>query len=101
MSLTPPYFHTGGEGSGGDYQTLRQVVEFFDRGGNDFGLAATQLHPSMVPLGLSEQEKDDLVAFMESLTGTRIGSSLVEIGVPETVPSGLEPPERLTPVLTN
>ena len=101
VSLTPPYFHTGGQGTAGDYQTLRQVVEFFDRGGNDLGLAPEELHESMVPLGLTEEQKDDLVAFMESLSGTRIGSGLFQVGVPESVPSGLEPPENLTPVITN
>lgn len=101
VALTPPYFHAGGEGTSGDYQTLRQVVEFFNRGGNDLGLDGAQLDESMVPLGLGEQEITDLVAFLESLTATRIGSSRVQIGVPASVPSGLQPPEVLTPVLTN
>ena len=101
VSLTAPYFHTGGEGADGDYQTLRQVVEFFNRGGNDQGLAPGELHPSMVPLGLSDQEIGDLVAFLESLTGTRIGSSRIDVRVPDSVPSGLTPPEALEPVLHN
>jgi cytochrome c peroxidase len=100
VALTAPYFHTGGEGAGGDYQTLRQVVEFFNRGGNDLGLNPSQLHPALVPLGLSDGEMDDLVAFMESLTGTRVAGR-VDVGVPATVPSGLDPPQDLPAVLGN
>ena len=99
VALTAPYFHTGGEGTDGDYQTLRQVVDFFDRGGNDEGIEAMYLHPFVRPLGLEEEQKDDLVAFLESLTATRLLSDLVDPEVPTTVPSGLEPPPALPPVL--
>jgi hypothetical protein len=43
---------------------------------------------------------DDLVAFMESLTGTRVAGR-VDVGVPATVPSGLDPPQDLPAVLGN
>lgn len=69
VALTAPYFHTGGEGTAGDYQTLRQVIEFFNRGGNDLGISEEELHDSMVPLGLTDQDIDDLVAFLESQIG--------------------------------
>lgn len=57
--LTAPYMHDGSEG------TLEEVVEFYDRGGNP----NTWLSKDMQPLGLSAQEKRDLVAFLLALTG--------------------------------
>ncbi len=102
VALTAPYFHAGGEESGGDYQTLRQVIDFFDRGCNDQGLEAFRLAPGLSqPMGLSEQQKDDLVAFLQSLTATRLVSPFIDGSVPDRVPSGLEPPGAgLPPVLT-
>ena len=48
VELTGPYFHTGG------YSTLRQVVEFYDRGGDfDNDDKDSQIRD----LGLSEYEK--------------------------------------------
>ena len=42
-----------------------EVVEFYDKGGNK----NPSLSPKMKALGLTDQEKIDLVTFMESLTG--------------------------------
>jgi cytochrome c peroxidase len=61
IELTAPYFHDGSSA------TLREVVEHYVRGGDD----KSNLSPTMKPLTLSEQEKDDLVAFMKALTGSR------------------------------
>ena len=59
IARTPPYLHDGSEA------TLSDVVDYYDRGGNpDPGL-----DPLMLPLHLSTQEKSDLVAFLEALTG--------------------------------
>ena len=52
----------------GSIATLREVIEFFDRGGN----ANPWLDARMNPLSLSEDEKDDLVAFLRSLTGANV-----------------------------
>jgi cytochrome c peroxidase len=53
-----PFMHDG------SLKTLEQVVEHYDRGGVD--------RPSrsdlMKPLGLTSQEKSDLVAFLKTLT---------------------------------
>jgi cytochrome c peroxidase len=48
----------------GVFATLRDVVDFFDRGGGESPNKAPQLRP----LGLSLAEKQDLVAFLESLS---------------------------------
>jgi len=59
VARTAPYMHDG------SIATLADVVAFFDRGGNP----SPGRDRSMAPLGLSEREKADLVAFLESLTG--------------------------------
>ncbi len=59
VAYTAPYMHNG------SYQTLEEVVDHYDRGGDD----KENLDPNIKPLGLSEQEKVDLVQFMKSLTG--------------------------------
>ncbi|MBT3831438.1 MAG: hypothetical protein HOF53_08260, partial [Gammaproteobacteria bacterium] len=66
VELTGPYFHNGG------MATLKQVVEFYDRGGNFCDSNLDDLSPDIHPLGLSEAEKEELVAFMISLTDDRV-----------------------------
>lgn len=60
IAQTAPYMHDGSENS------LADTVEFYDRGGNP----NPNLSPEIKPLHLTVQEKADLVAFMQSLTGT-------------------------------
>jgi cytochrome c peroxidase len=80
VALTAPYMHDGAHNS------LHEVVEFYDRGGNDLKLAKESIDVRIFPLGLDQRQRDDLVAFMESLTG-----KLPNVTVPERVPSGLVP----------
>lgn len=61
--LTGPYFHTGG------YLTLRQVVEFYNQGGN---FNNEDKDSQIRPLGLTEAEKAGLVAFLLTLTDERV-----------------------------
>lgn len=49
----------------GRMMNIRQVLEHYDRGGS----APEGLAPEIRPLGLSDGEKDDLVAFLGSLNG--------------------------------
>jgi cytochrome c peroxidase len=56
---TAPYMHDGSEA------TLLEVVEFYDKG----GVKNPQLSADIKPLGLSQQDKMDLVEFMLALTG--------------------------------
>jgi len=58
VALTAPYMHDGSLGS------LEQVVEFYDRGGDD----PNNRSPLIRPLQLTAREKWDLVAFLFSLT---------------------------------
>ncbi len=60
VSVTAPYMHDG------SLESLEEVVEFYDRGGNP----NPWLSPLVGPLGLTPAEKADLVAFLaEGLTG--------------------------------
>jgi cytochrome c peroxidase len=68
---TAPYMHDGSEA------TLAQVVDFYDRG----GIANANLSKEIKPLHLSAQEKQDLIAFLESLTG-----DVTNVSVPESLP---------------
>jgi cytochrome c peroxidase len=70
VAVTPPYMHDG------SLKTLRDVVVHYNNGGvtkegdpvNDF------LSGGIRPLGLTEAEIDDLVAFMEALTSPQFAS---------------------------
>jgi cytochrome c peroxidase len=68
VALTAPYFHNG------DARTLREVMEFYSRGGNVAPLMqmdGTPIEPLGTP-GLTSLEIDALVAFMEALTDERV-----------------------------
>lgn len=67
IAQTAPYFHTGAS------PTLATVVDFYDQGGAADGFEGTK---EIGPLGLSTQEKADLVAFLETLTGDPIPDAL-------------------------
>ncbi|MEM6568183.1 MAG: cytochrome c peroxidase [Planctomycetota bacterium] len=56
VALTAPYFHDGSA------TTLREAVEFFDVGGH---YQVPNIDPRMQPLGLTDHEKDALVAFLD------------------------------------
>ncbi len=58
VSLTPPYMHNG------VFKNLREVIEFYNRGGGD----VPNKDPRLKPLNLTEDEKEALLAFLEALT---------------------------------
>jgi cytochrome c peroxidase len=59
VAYTAPYMHNGA------YSTLRAVVEMYARGGDDH----ENLDPNIRKLDLTSAEVDDIVAFLESLSG--------------------------------
>ena len=63
VELTGPFFHDGSSA------TLEQVVEHYNRGGN---FQNPELDADIEPLGLSKEDKKNLVAFLESLTDDRV-----------------------------
>jgi cytochrome c peroxidase len=80
VELTGPYFHTGGFG------TLKQVVQFYNRGG-DFPTAFTD--GAVRPLLLTDAQEDAIVDFMLALTDERVRFQLAPFDHPElNVPNG-------------
>jgi cytochrome c peroxidase len=68
VALTAPYMHNG------SLSSLRDVVEFYAGG----GVANEGLSPLIRPLELNAREKDDLVAFLESLTGSNVDTLVAD-----------------------
>lgn len=66
VELTAPFFHNGGQ------RTLREVVDFYNRGGDFAAANISDLDPDIVPLGLTSKEKDALVEFLKALTDERV-----------------------------
>lgn len=64
IDVTAPYMHDG------SLKTLEEVVEHYNRGGasSDKEVITPFLSGGIRPLNLTEQEKEDLVAFMKTLT---------------------------------
>ncbi len=68
VALTAPYMHNG------TFATLREVVEFYDAG----GVSNELLDPRIKPLHLSEEEKQALVAFLHTLTGSNVDALVAD-----------------------
>ncbi len=64
-----PYMHDG------SLTTLQEVIDHYDEG----GIKRPSLSDEMKPLGLTEQEKHDLVAFMEVLTSEDAPVTFVQL----------------------
>jgi cytochrome c peroxidase len=65
VAVTAPYMHNG------HFKTLREVIDYYD---NPHAFVPDALNRDSLllqPLGLTEQEKDDLEAFLHALTDDR------------------------------
>jgi cytochrome c peroxidase len=62
VALTAPYMHDG------SLSSLAAVIDFYDQGGVDNELR----DPRVRPLGLSADEKAQLLAFLQALTGDNV-----------------------------
>ncbi len=62
VALTAPYMHDG------SLATLKDVVEFYNRG----GAANENIDSGVMPLKLSKTQINDLVGFLNSLTGSNV-----------------------------
>lgn len=71
LKYTAPYMHNG------MFYTLEEVVDFYNDGGTEdvFGTKSSLIKP----LGLTDSEKRDLVAFLESMSGTEITVAYPEL----------------------
>lgn len=76
VAKTGPYMHDGSVG------TLKEVVQFYNRGGSP----NPNLDPILRPLDLSEDDVQNLVSFLDALTG----ENLAELNSTNATPTGLE-----------
>jgi len=68
VAMTAPYMHNGA------YRSLREVVEMYSRGGD----VHDNLDPNIRKLDLTAAEIDDVVAFLQSLSGAP-----VQVAIPQ------------------
>jgi len=70
IAYSAPYMHNG------VFYTLEEVIDFYNRGGMDEDgrttLFSETRDPRIQPLGLSDDEKEDLLAFLEAFSGEEI-----------------------------
>lgn len=79
VSRTAPYMHNG------IFNTLEEIVEFYnDGGGRGRGIEVISQDSKVAKLNLDEQQKKDLVDFMKALDSLEPPPA-----VPNSVPSGL------------
>ncbi len=77
VALTGPYMHNG------SLATLRDVIEFYNRGGDD----PEGRDPLIKPLGLTDGEKTDLLAFLNALTSPQTPVELPVLPVETPAPT--------------
>jgi cytochrome c peroxidase len=70
VALTAPYMHDG------RFATLREVLDHYSNLNDDPPLGHRE--ETLVPLKLSEREKDELEAFLKTLTGAPLDPSLLQ-----------------------
>jgi parallel beta-helix repeat protein len=83
IALTAPYMHTG------QFSTLEEVIDFYATGGGaPYGIRPDE---KVRGFGLTVQQVDDLVAFLQALTHEPADALII----PARVPSGLPVVERI------
>lgn len=69
VALTAPYMHNGA------VHDLESVINIYNQGGirqTEKGLINPTLSPLIKPLGLTQEERESLVAFLQTLTGDNV-----------------------------
>lgn len=84
VALTAPYMHDG------SLATLREVVVHYNLGGKskESDTVNPYISGGIRPLGLSDAEIDDLVAFLEALTSPRLANGTAMTGGTTTTSTG-------------
>ena len=74
VEITGPYMHNG------SLQTLKEVVEFYNKGGikTSGKMKNDNISPLMFPLNLSENEVDNVVEFLKTLTGSNVNELILD-----------------------
>ncbi|MEH7248012.1 cytochrome c peroxidase [Neobacillus niacini] len=63
ITHTAPYMRDG------SLATLEEVIDYYDHGGDDHPNKSFFIQKFMSPIGLTDQEKEDLLAFLKALGG--------------------------------
>ena len=84
LLVTEPYFHDGSQA------TLWDTIDHYNKG----GVQNPYLDGGIVPLGLSEQQIDDLVAFLKSLTSPRYADAAEHEYAAQLARSKTDRPQR-------
>jgi cytochrome c peroxidase len=87
VKVTAPYFHDGSQ------ETLWDVIDHYNKGD---GLANPWLDEDIQPLGLTEPEIDDLVAFLASLTSPQYAELAEKESARQLALSKVSRPQRDT-----
>jgi cytochrome c peroxidase len=61
----------------GQLATLEDVIDFYNAGGGDAGSSGIMKDSRVVPLGLSADDKADLVEFLKTLSGAPLPAAIV------------------------
>ena len=88
VELTAPYFHNGGQ------LTLKQVVEFYNRGGDFHDQNFNDLDPDIENLDLNGKQRDMLVAFLMALTDERVRLHAAPFDHPQLIISDGHPKDH-------
>lgn len=82
IAKTGPYTHRGA------FETLRDVVKFYNDGGgrSKNGISGKDTHWHVRPIGLTSAEQQELVDFLGALT-----DDSWRVKIPKSLPSGLKP----------
>lgn len=68
IALTAPYMHDGA------FKTLEEVINFYNQG----GILNEELDPLIKPLHLTPNETQDILAFLNSLTGSNVDELIAD-----------------------
>ena len=79
VAETAPYMHDG------RYATLEDVIDHYNRGGDPDAVGTTDIR--IRPLGLTDGEKADLVAFLRTLTGPPLDPADTTFGATDAIPA--------------
>jgi cytochrome c peroxidase len=75
VSVTGPYMHNG------IFQTMKQVIDFYNDPGKVIPNSINRDSVLAKPLGLNQAEKNDLEAFLLSLTDEKFANTVQEQGI--------------------
>jgi cytochrome c peroxidase len=80
---TAPYMHNG------VFDTLEEVVEFYNEGGGKArGFSVPNQSEFVTPLGLETKEQQQLVAFLKTMSPEKQNHHVIPTHVPSTLPVG-------------